>query len=126
MKLSGLILAVVCALTACQKHESSPAPAPAPTPAPAPPTQKPTGDNVAAAVAFATDLFKGDFTHAMTLYAPQVAAKVKPEELAKIVADRLADRVQAGELGDGAHELAGLVVTLHESHIAWASYERPL
>jgi 6-pyruvoyl-tetrahydropterin synthase len=48
------------------------------------------------------------------------------EALAKVVADRLAERVQAGALGDGARELEGLVVTLHESHIAWATYERPL
>jgi 6-pyruvoyl-tetrahydropterin synthase len=48
------------------------------------------------------------------------------EALARIVADRLADRVRAGALGDGALELDGLVVTLHESHVAWASYERPL
>jgi 6-pyruvoyl-tetrahydropterin synthase len=48
------------------------------------------------------------------------------EALAKVVADRLAERVHAGTLGDGARELDGLVVTLHESHIAWASYERPL
>jgi 6-pyruvoyl-tetrahydropterin synthase len=48
------------------------------------------------------------------------------EALAKVVADRLAQRVHAGTLGDGARELDGLVVTLHESHIAWASYERPL
>jgi 6-pyruvoyl-tetrahydropterin synthase len=48
------------------------------------------------------------------------------EALAQMVADRLADRVHAGALGDGARELEGLVVTLHESHIAWASYERPL
>jgi 6-pyruvoyl-tetrahydropterin synthase len=48
------------------------------------------------------------------------------EALAKFVADRLAERVEAGALGDGARELDGLVVTLHESHIAWASYERPL
>ena len=45
------------------------------------------------------------------------------EELARVVADRLADRVRDGALGDG---LDGLVVTLHESHVAWASYERPL
>jgi 6-pyruvoyl-tetrahydropterin synthase len=43
------------------------------------------------------------------------------EELARLVADRLADR-----LGDVARELDGLAVTLHESHVAWASYERPL
>ena len=48
------------------------------------------------------------------------------EALAQVVADRLAERVDAGALGAGARELAGLVVTLHESHIAWASYERLL
>ena len=48
------------------------------------------------------------------------------EALARVVADRLADRARAGELGDGALELDGLVVTLHESHVAWAAYERPL
>ena len=48
------------------------------------------------------------------------------EALAKVVADRLADRARAGDLGDGARALDGLVVTLHESHVAWASYERPL
>jgi 6-pyruvoyl-tetrahydropterin synthase len=44
------------------------------------------------------------------------------EVLARVVADRLAERVHAGALG----ELDALVVTLHESHVAWASYERPL
>ena len=48
------------------------------------------------------------------------------EELARVVADRLAERARAGALGDGGRELDGLVVTLHESHVAWASYERPL
>ena len=48
------------------------------------------------------------------------------EALARVIADRLADRARAGALGDGARELDGLVVTLHESHIAWASYERQL
>ena len=48
------------------------------------------------------------------------------EALARIVADRIAERVRDGALGDGARELDGLVVTLHESHVAWASYERPL
>jgi 6-pyruvoyl-tetrahydropterin synthase len=48
------------------------------------------------------------------------------EFLAKVVADRLADRVHAGALGDGARDLAGITVVLHESHVAWASYERSL
>jgi len=41
------------------------------------------------------------------------------EALAKIVADRLADRMR----DEG---LDGITVTLRESHVAWASYERPL
>jgi 6-pyruvoyl-tetrahydropterin synthase len=48
------------------------------------------------------------------------------EALARVVADRLAERVRSGALGDGARELDGLVVTLRESHVAWASYERSL
>ena len=48
------------------------------------------------------------------------------EALARVIADRLVDRARAGALGDGGRELDGLVVTLHESHVAWASYERPL
>ena len=48
------------------------------------------------------------------------------EALAQLVADRLAEKVKAGAFGDGARGLDGLVVTLHESHIASASYERPL
>jgi 6-pyruvoyl-tetrahydropterin synthase len=48
------------------------------------------------------------------------------ELLARTIADRLADRIHAGGLGDAARGLAGIVVTLHESHVAWAAYERPL
>ena len=52
----------------------------------------------------------------------EVEFNTTTEALAREIADRLADRVRAGGLG----ELDGLVVTLHESHVAWASYERPL
>jgi 6-pyruvoyl-tetrahydropterin synthase len=48
------------------------------------------------------------------------------EYLAKVIADRLAAAIGAGSLGAGAAGLTGLAVTLHESHIAWASYERTL
>ena len=48
------------------------------------------------------------------------------EALARVVADRLAERVHAGDLGEAARGLDGLTVTLRESHIAWASYERAL
>jgi 6-pyruvoyl-tetrahydropterin synthase len=45
------------------------------------------------------------------------------EVLAKHVADRLADQVRAGAFGNSAG-VSSIVVTLHESHVAWASYER--
>jgi 6-pyruvoyl-tetrahydropterin synthase len=48
------------------------------------------------------------------------------ETLARVVADRLAERILAGALGDGARGLSAISVTLHESHVAWASYERSL
>jgi 6-pyruvoyl-tetrahydropterin synthase len=48
------------------------------------------------------------------------------ERLAQVIADRLADRVHAGALGEGARRVSTISVTLRESHIAWASYERDL
>ena len=47
------------------------------------------------------------------------------EVLARHVADLLAERVRGGALGE-ATGVTGVVVTLHESHVAWASYERTL
>ncbi|MFE2261515.1 6-pyruvoyl trahydropterin synthase family protein [Streptomyces griseosporeus] len=46
------------------------------------------------------------------------------EFLAKVIADRLAERIHKGALGEGAKGIAQISVTLHESHVAWASYER--
>ena len=48
------------------------------------------------------------------------------EFLARLIADRLADKVHAGALGEGARGLSGIAMTLHESHVAWAGYERDL
>lgn len=48
------------------------------------------------------------------------------EVLARVIADRLAERARAGALGHAGRELDGLLVTLRESHVAWASYERSL
>ncbi|MFF0515528.1 6-pyruvoyl tetrahydropterin synthase family protein [Streptomyces sp. NPDC004250] len=53
-------------------------------------------------------------------------ANTSTEFLAKAIADRLAKRVHAGMLGESARGLTGISVTLHESHVAWASYERGL
>lgn len=48
------------------------------------------------------------------------------EFMARVVFDRVAARIAAGELGPHAEGLAGLRVTLHESHVAWAAYEAAL
>jgi 6-pyruvoyl-tetrahydropterin synthase len=53
-------------------------------------------------------------------------ANTSTEALARVIADRLAERAQDGALGDAVRELDALSVTLHESHVAWASYERAL
>ena len=45
------------------------------------------------------------------------------EFLARVIFDRMAARIAAGELGAGASGLTGLRVTLSESHVAWAAYE---
>jgi len=43
------------------------------------------------------------------------------ERLCQIIGDRIAVRVRDGAVGDA--RLSGIIVTLHESHVAWASYE---
>jgi 6-pyruvoyl-tetrahydropterin synthase len=58
---------------------------------------------------------------------PSLAGRNTSTELmARVIADRLADRVHAGALGPGSDGLSGIEVTLHESHVAWAGYEREL
>ena len=46
------------------------------------------------------------------------------EVLCREIADRLAARVHDGSLGVAATDLARIRVTLRESPVAWASYER--
>jgi 6-pyruvoyl-tetrahydropterin synthase len=46
------------------------------------------------------------------------------EVLAQVIADRIADGVQSGALGDTARGIASLAVALHESPAASAGYER--
>ena len=48
------------------------------------------------------------------------------ERLCQVIADRLAEHVEDGRLGSADGRLSSIEVTLHESHIAWASYERTL
>lgn len=45
------------------------------------------------------------------------------EFMARVIFERVAAAVRAGALGEGARGLQAIKVSLHESHIAWASYE---
>ncbi|GAB3562691.1 6-carboxytetrahydropterin synthase [Amycolatopsis endophytica] len=69
----------------------------------------------------------GDLNHRNLDDDPAFAGlNTSTEFLAKVIADRLADRVHEGAFGAGARGLSGISVTLHESHVAWASYDRAL
>ena len=48
------------------------------------------------------------------------------ERVAEHVWQRMAAAARAGQLGVGSTELASIKVTLHESHVAWASYDHEL
>lgn len=48
------------------------------------------------------------------------------EFLARVIFDRIVERIAAGELGPGSDELSAMRVVLHESHVAWAAYEGSL
>ena len=48
------------------------------------------------------------------------------EFLAREIHGRLVAAIRAGDLGPGAGDLSSLCVTLHESHVAWGSYEGPV
>jgi 6-pyruvoyltetrahydropterin/6-carboxytetrahydropterin synthase len=39
---------------------------------------------------------------------------------------RLSARIVDGALGEGGKDIDSLKITLHESHLAWATYEAPL
>ena len=48
------------------------------------------------------------------------------EFMARVIFDRMAAAIRDGRLGAGGQGLQHLKITLHESHIAWASYEGAL
>lgn len=48
------------------------------------------------------------------------------EFLAHVVFTRIATAIARGDLGESARQVDSLKITLHESHIAWASYEGSL
>jgi 6-pyruvoyl-tetrahydropterin synthase len=58
---------------------------------------------------------------------PELAGRnTTTEVLARLVADRLIERIQEGALGPDGTSLAGVAVTLRETPTGWATYERAL
>lgn len=84
-------------------------------------------DGIVIDIALAADLLHqvlGELTHRNLDDDPVlVGLNTTTEQLCRLVADRLAGRIAAGSVDAGP---TALTVTLHESHIAWASYERAL
>ena len=84
-------------------------------------------DGIVIDIALAADLLHqilGELTHRNLDEDPDLAAlNTTTEQLCRVVADRLAGRLAAGMTDAG---LTALAITLHESHIAWANYERAL
>ena len=80
-------------------------------------------------IAAATDELSGlvgALTHRNLDEVPELAGlNTTTEVLAQHVADRLAERVHDGAFGRDPR-VTGISVTLHESHVAWATYERQL
>lgn len=87
-------------------------------------------DDIVVDIGRATEVLRGvlaDLNYRNLDEVPELAGRnTTTEVLARLIADRLARRVEGGGLGDSASGLAGIGVTLRESHIAWASYERSL
>ncbi|AQU81627.1 MULTISPECIES: 6-pyruvoyl trahydropterin synthase family protein [unclassified Halomonas] len=48
------------------------------------------------------------------------------EFMAKVIFDQLASAIKAGRMGITAQGLTHMEIKLHESHVAWASYEGAL
>jgi hypothetical protein len=71
-------------------------------------------------------LYSGISRGTETLVFRGAGTNTTTEALARVIADRLALRIRDGALGPGGDGLEALVVTLHESHVAWASYDRPV
>jgi len=87
-------------------------------------------DDIVVDIGGATEVLRGvlaDLNYRNLDEVPDLAGRnTTTEVLARLIADRLAARVESGELGNSASGLARIGVTLRESHIAWASYERSL
>lgn len=87
-------------------------------------------DDIVVDIGLATDQLRAvlaDYNYRNLDELPALAGRnTTTEALARLIADRLAEQVHSGALGENARGIASIAVMLHESHVAWAGYERPL
>lgn len=87
-------------------------------------------DDIVVDIGLATDRLRAvlaDYNYRNLDELPALAGRnTTTEALARLIADRLAEQVHSGALGENARGIASIAVMLHESHVAWAGYERPL
>ena len=87
-------------------------------------------DDIVVDIGAATEVLRGvlaDINYRNLDEVPELAGRnTTTEVLARLIADQLAGCAEDGSLGPSASGLARIGVTLRESHIAWASYERSL
>ncbi|TQM61693.1 6-pyruvoyl trahydropterin synthase family protein [Humibacillus xanthopallidus] len=85
------------------------------------------GDGILVDIGLATDQVRqvvGELSYRNLDDEPAFAGtNTTTEVLARTIAERVAQRVRAGDLGGAARQATGLAVRLHESHVAWATYE---
>jgi len=88
------------------------------------------GDNLVVDIGLASQALRGvlaEFDYSNLDDAPALAGQnTTTEFLAREVWRRMAARIAAGELGEGARGITSLRVVLRESHLAWAAYEADL
>jgi 6-pyruvoyl-tetrahydropterin synthase len=87
-------------------------------------------DNVVVDIARATEVLRRILGHYnlsnLDTLAEFEGINTTTEFLARHIADAMVSAIHAGELGETAMALDRLRITLHESHIASAAYERPI
>jgi 6-pyruvoyl-tetrahydropterin synthase len=84
-------------------------------------------DGIVVDIGRATDTLKqvlGELNFRNLDEIPEFAGRnTTTEFLAKVVFERMVDALRKGQLGPGASDIESIRVTLHESHIASASFE---
>ncbi len=69
----------------------------------------------------------GEFAYRNLDEVPEFAGtNTTTEAIARRIFDKMIAKIDRGDVGPGSKGLASLKIVLHESHVAWASFEGPV